>query len=61
MIEKFFTQQQTLCRMRTGIFGPHLPAIAGALHQAQYSKVSGLTEVRARDILSACRERSFYY
>jgi integrase/recombinase XerD len=49
MIEKFFTQQQTLCRMRTGIFGPHLPAIAGALHQAQYSTASIRLHLRAAD------------
>jgi hypothetical protein len=34
MIEKFFTQQQTLFRMREGILGPHLAAIAKSLDEA---------------------------
>jgi hypothetical protein len=33
MIEKFFIQQQTLFRIREGILGPHLPAIAKALDE----------------------------
>ena len=37
MIEKFFTQPATLSRLQSGLFGPYLPTIARALHQAGYS------------------------
>jgi site-specific recombinase XerD len=56
MIEKFFTQQQSLRRLREGIFGPHLPAIAGALHQAQYSTASIRVHLRAADHFGAWLE-----
>ncbi len=49
MIEKFFTQQQTLLRMREGILGPHLPAIARALDEAHYSAATVRLHLRAAD------------
>ena len=36
MIEKFFTQSQTLFRMRVGSLGPYLPVIATSLDEAHY-------------------------
>lgn len=47
MIEKFFTQQQTLFRMREGILGPHLPLIAKALDEADYSTATIRLHLRA--------------
>jgi site-specific recombinase XerD len=49
MIEKFFTQQQTLFRMRAGILGPYLPAIAKALDEAHYSTATIRLHLRAAD------------
>src|SRR5215471_19258677 len=53
MIEKFFTQQQTLFRMRAGILGPHLPAIAKALDEAHYSSATIRLHLRAADRFGA--------
>jgi site-specific recombinase XerD len=47
MIEKFFTQKQTLFRMREGILGPHLPLIAKALDEADYSTATIRLHLRA--------------
>ena len=53
MIEKFFTQQQALFRMRAGILGPHLPAIAKALDEAHYSPATIRLHLRAADLFGA--------
>jgi integrase/recombinase XerD len=47
MIEKFFTQSHTLVRMREGLLGPHLPAIAAALDEAHYSTATIRLHLRA--------------
>jgi len=49
MIEKFFTQSQTLFRMRAGILGPYLPVIATALDEARYSTATIRLHLRAAD------------
>jgi hypothetical protein len=53
MIEKFFTQQQTLVRMGKGLLGPHLPAITKALNEARYSTASIRLHLRAADHFGA--------
>ena len=40
LIEKFFTQPKTLSRLRSNLFGPHLPALASILEEAKYSSGS---------------------
>ena len=47
MIEKFFIQQQTLFRIREGLLGPHLPALAKALDEAHYSMATIRLHLRA--------------
>ena len=47
MIEKFFTQQRTLFRMRESILGPYLPAIAKALAEAHYATATIRLHLRA--------------
>ena len=47
MIEKFFTQQRTLFRMRESILGPYLPAIAKALTEAHYATATIRLHLRA--------------
>jgi site-specific recombinase XerD len=49
MIEKFFAQPKVLTRLRAGILGPHLPAVASSLHRAGYSVASIRRHVRAAD------------
>lgn len=49
MIEKFFTQPQTLFRMRVGILGPYLPVIATSLDEAHYSTATIRLHLRAAD------------
>ena len=49
MIEKFFTQSQTLFRMRAGILGPYLPVIATSLDEAHYSTATIRLHLRAAD------------
>ena len=49
MIEKFFIQQQTLFRIREGILGPHLPAIAKVLDEAHYSVATIRLHLRAAE------------
>ena len=49
MIEKFFTQPATLSRLQSGMFGPHLPAVASSLDQSGYSAGSIRLHLRAAD------------
>src|ERR1051325_1661917 len=53
MIEKFFTQPTTLSRLKSGLFGPHLPTVANALHQAGYSTGTIRLHLRAADHFGA--------
>jgi site-specific recombinase XerD len=49
VIEKFFTQPKTLSRLRSGVFGPHLPVLASTLDEAKYSSASIRRHLRAAD------------
>jgi site-specific recombinase XerD len=53
VIEKFFTQPKTLSRLRSGLLGPHLPALASALDEAKYSNGSIRRHLRAADHFGA--------